>query len=71
VSSVIQANADGNSSLLAETITNAVVAANKKYGYSHIVASATKFGANYLGRAGAQLGVSPISDVVEILSEGK
>lgn len=71
VSSVIQANADGNSSLLAETITNAVVAANTKYGYSHIVASATKFGANYLGRAGAQLGVSPISDVVEILSEGK
>ena len=71
VSSVIQANADGNSSLLAETITNAVVAANKKYGYSHIVASATKFGANYLGRAGAQLGVSPISDVVEVLSEGK
>jgi electron transfer flavoprotein alpha subunit len=57
--------------LLAETITNAVVAANTKYGYSHIVASATKFGANYLGRAGAQLGVSPISDVVEILSEGK
>jgi electron transfer flavoprotein alpha subunit len=71
VSSVIQANANGNSSLLAETITNAVVAANKKYGYSHIVASATKSGANYLGRAGAQLGVSPISDVVEILSEGK
>ena len=46
------------------------MAANKKYGYSHIVASATKSGANYLGRAGAQLGVSPISDVVEVLSEG-
>mmetsp|Transcript_26584 Transcript_26584/g.45375 ORF Transcript_26584/g.45375 Transcript_26584/m.45375 type:complete len:344 (+) Transcript_26584:86-1117(+) len=69
VSSVIQANADGNSSLLAETVTNAVVAANEKHGYSHIVAAATKFGANYLGRAGAQLGVSPISDVVEVLSE--
>jgi len=68
VSSVIQANAGGNSSLLAETITNAVVAANEKHGYSHIVAAATKFGANYLGRAGAQLGVSPVSDVVEILS---
>ena len=70
VSSVIQANADGNSSLLAETVTNAVVAANAKYGYSHIVAAGTKFGANYLGRAGAQLGVSPISDVVEVLSAG-
>jgi len=71
VSSVIQAITDGNSSLLAETVTNAVVAANEKHGYSHIVAPGTKFGANYLGRAGAQLGVSPISDVVEVLSEGK
>lgn len=68
VASVIQANTDGKSSLLAETVTNAVVAANEKHGYSHIVAPGTKFGANYLGRAGAQLGVSPISDVVEILS---
>lgn len=70
VSSVIKASADGNnSSLLAETVTNAVVAANEKHGYSHIVTAATKFGANYLGRAGAQLGVSPVSDVVEVLSE--
>lgn len=71
VSSVIKAKADGDrSSLLAETVTNAVVAANEKYGYSHIVTAGTKFGANYLGRAGAQLGVSPVSDVVEVLSEG-
>ena len=71
VSTVIEAKADGNrSSLLAETVTNAVVAANEKHGYSHIVTAGTKFGANYLGRAGAQLGVSPISDVVEVLSEG-
>jgi len=69
VSSVIQASADGNSSLLAETVTNAVVAANEKHGFSHIVAPGTKFGANYLGRAGAQLGVSPVSDVISILSE--
>eukprot|EP00580_Thalassiosira_gravida_P001231 CAMPEP_0201600030 /NCGR_PEP_ID=MMETSP0492-20130828/1264_1 /ASSEMBLY_ACC=CAM_ASM_000837 /TAXON_ID=420259 /ORGANISM="Thalassiosira gravida, Strain GMp14c1" /LENGTH=351 /DNA_ID=CAMNT_0048062725 /DNA_START=53 /DNA_END=1108 /DNA_ORIENTATION=+ len=69
VTSVIQAKADGNSILLAETVTNAVVAANEKHGYSHIVAAATKFGANYLGRAGAQLGVSPVSDVVEVLSD--
>ena len=71
VSSVIKAKVDGDhSSLLAETVTNAVVAANEKYGYSHIVTAGTKFGANYLGRAGAQLGVSPVSDVVEVLSEG-
>ena len=69
ISSVLQATASGNSSLLAETITNAVVAANAKFAYTHIVAPATKFGGNYLGRAGAQLGVSPISDVIEVLSE--
>ncbi len=71
VSSVIQAKTDGSSNLLAETVTNAVVAANEKHKFSHIVAASTKFGANYLGRVGAQLGSSPISDVVEILSEGK
>jgi len=71
VSSVIQAKADGDhTDLLAETVTNAVVAANEKHGYSHIVTAGTKFGANYLGRMGAQLGVSPLSDVVEVLSEG-
>mmetsp|Transcript_12256 Transcript_12256/g.25344 ORF Transcript_12256/g.25344 Transcript_12256/m.25344 type:complete len:342 (+) Transcript_12256:233-1258(+) len=70
VSSVIQAKTAGNNSnLLAETVTNAVVAAQDKNGYSHIIAAATKFGANFLGRAGAQLGVSPISDVVEVLSQ--
>jgi|EP01082_Thalassiosira_pseudonana_P004886 electron transfer flavoprotein alpha subunit len=71
VTSVIEANTTsgvGNSNKLAETVTNAVVAANEKHGYSHIVAAGTKFGANYLGRAGAQLGVSPVSDVVEVLS---
>lgn len=70
VSNVIKADVGGSSSLLAETVTNAVVAANEKHGFSHIVAAATKFGANYLGRAGAQLGVSPVSDVVEVLSGG-
>jgi len=70
VSSVIQAKAEGDhASLLAETVTNAVVAANEKHGFTHIVTPGTKFGANYLGRAGAKLGVSPISDVVEVLSE--
>lgn len=69
VSNVLQVNADGNSKL-AETVSNAVVAANEQGGYSHVVCAATKFGSNYLGRVGAMLGVSPVSDVVEVLSEG-
>jgi electron transfer flavoprotein alpha subunit len=68
VSNVLQVNTDGNSKL-AETVSNAVVAANEQGGYSHVVCAATKFGSNYLGRVGAMLGVSPVSDVVEVLSE--
>lgn len=61
---------DDNALLLAETVSNAVVAANDANGYSHVVCAGTKFGANYLGRVGAMLGVSPVSDVVEVLSDG-
>ena len=63
-------HAGAPNSLILAGLIDAVVAANEKHGYSHIVTAGTKFGANYLGRAGAQLGVSPISDVVEVLSEG-
>lgn len=68
VSSVIRASSS-NSPMLAETVTNSVVAAQSKHSFSHIVVAATKFGSNFLGRAGAQLGVSPVSDVVEVLSQ--
>lgn len=57
--------------MLAETVSNAVVKANQEHGYSHVVCAGTKFGANYLGRVGALLGVSPVSDVVEVISQGE
>ena len=69
VESVLTVSTDDNA-LLAETVSNAVVAANDANGYSHVVCAGTKFGANYLGRVGAMLGVSPVSDVVEVLSDG-
>jgi electron transfer flavoprotein alpha subunit len=69
VSTVINASSDGKSSLLAETVSNAVKAAAEKQRYTHVVCAGTKFGSNYLGRIGAMLGVSPVSDVVEVLSD--
>lgn len=69
VSSVLQVS-DGSKNVLAETVSNAVVAAKDQGDFSHVVCAGTKFGSNYLGRVGAALGASPISDVVEIISEG-
>jgi len=58
-----------SSPLLAETVSEAVKSAQDANSYSHIVGAATKFGGNFLPRAGALLGVSPITDVIEICSE--
>ncbi|KAL3776215.1 hypothetical protein ACHAWO_008127 [Cyclotella atomus] len=73
VSTVLTVDSENNdnkgTSMLAETVSNAVVKANQEHGYSHVVCAGTKFGANYLGRVGALLGVSPVSDVVEVISE--
>jgi electron transfer flavoprotein alpha subunit len=51
----------------AETIAN-IVAANAE-GYTHILASATTFGKNFMPRIGALLDVQPISDIISIESE--
>mmetsp|Transcript_55017 Transcript_55017/g.80308 ORF Transcript_55017/g.80308 Transcript_55017/m.80308 type:complete len:340 (-) Transcript_55017:200-1219(-) len=50
----------------AESVTDAVVAAKESGDYSHIVTSSLKQNQNYLGRIGAKLDVSPISDVLKI-----
>jgi electron transfer flavoprotein alpha subunit len=72
VSSVLHVDGtEGKSSQLAETVANAVVGANEQFGgFSHVVCAGTKFGSNYLGRVGAMLGVSPVSDVIKVISEG-
>ena len=71
VQSILQAKLDGGSgALLAETVAEAVKAAAECGTFTHVVAASSKFGANFIPRAGALLGVSPVPDVVEILGEG-
>ena len=71
VQSILQAKLDGgNGALLAETVAGAVKAAVECGTFTHVVAASSKFGANFVPRAGALLGVSPVPDVVEILGEG-
>jgi len=70
VQSILQAKLDGDSgALLAETVAGAVKAAAECGTFTHVVAASSKFGANFIPRAGALLGVSPVPDVVEILGE--
>lgn len=55
--------------LVAETVSAHIQQAQKLYSFSHIVAPATKFGSNVLPRAAAVLGISPVTDIIEILSQ--
>lgn len=66
VTSVINTN---QSDSLAETISACVKKAQEMNQYSHILAPATKFGSNVLPRAAAVLDASPITDIVEVLSD--
>lgn len=60
----------GGAALLAERVADAVQAAVECGTFTHVVAANSKHGANFVPRAGALLGVSPVPDVVEILGEG-
>ena len=71
VGAILNAKVEKGGSLLAETVAEAVRAATSCGTFSHVLAASTKFGANFVPRAGALLGVSPVPDVVEILDEGE
>lgn len=53
---------------LAETISSLIVQAQKSKSFTHIIAPATKFGSNVIPRAAAMMDVSPVLDVIDILS---
>lgn len=56
---------------LAESISEAVKLAQTAPagGYTHILAPATKFGSNVLPRVASVLNTSPVTDIVQVLSE--
>ncbi len=54
---------------LAETISSLILQAQKSKSFTHIIAPATKFGSNVIPRAAAMMDVSPVLDVIDILSD--
>ena len=66
VSTVITTNVK---SILAESVSEAIQSAHTQHSFTHILAPATKFGANVLPRAAALIEASPITDVIEVVDE--
>lgn len=51
---------------LAESLTPLVLATQKQFKFSHIIAGGSRFSKSLLPRVAAKLDVSPISDVISI-----
>ena len=67
VKKVLKADNSGLEHASAESLA-AIVVANSD-GYTHVLASATTSGKNFMPRVGAKLDVQPISDITEVESE--
>lgn len=65
---VIVAEGDAFKGFTAENITPLVIATQKQFNFTHILAGATAFGKSILPRIAAKLDVSPVSDVIGIKS---
>lgn len=66
VKKVILADNEAYKGFLPEALTPLLLAAQKQFKFSHIVAPATAFGKNVAPRLAAKLDVSPISDIIGI-----
>lgn len=67
VKKVIKADDSGLEHSTAESLATIVIAIAE--GYTHILASATTSGKNFMPRVGAKLDVQPISDIIAVESE--
>lgn len=65
---VLVAEGDAFKGFTAENITPLVVATQKQFKFTHILAGATAFGKSILPRIAAKLDVSPVSDIIDIKS---
>ncbi|XP_042894980.1 electron transfer flavoprotein subunit alpha, mitochondrial isoform X2 [Parasteatoda tepidariorum] len=66
VTKVLMAENEAFKGLLPESLTPLILATQKQFSFSHIVAGASAFGKNLIPRVAAKLDVSPISDVIAI-----
>jgi len=69
VSRVLVAEDDKLAGFLSERLTPVIVASQKQFSFTHIVAGASAFGKALLPRVAAKLDVSPISEVIGIKDE--
>lgn len=65
---VIVAENEAFTGFLAESLAPLILAAQKQYNFTHIIAGASAFGKSILPRVASKLDVSPVSDVVGIKS---
>jgi len=66
VKKILVAENEAFKGLLAERVTPVVVAAQKQFNFTAIIASATSFGKGVIPRIAAKLNVAPVSDIIEI-----
>ncbi|OWF56140.1 electron transfer flavoprotein subunit alpha, mitochondrial-like [Mizuhopecten yessoensis] len=69
VQKVLLADNEAFKGFLPESLTPLLLATQKQFNFSHILAGATAFGKNLIPRVAAKLDVSPISDIIGIKSE--
>lgn len=69
VSKVLTAESPAFAGLTAESVTGVVLATQNQHKFTHIFAGATAFGKALLPRVAAKLDVSPISEVIDVVSE--
>lgn len=65
---VLVSESDAFNGFVAESLTPLVLATQKQFNFTHIVAGASALGKALLPRIAAKLDVSPISDVIGIKS---
>ncbi|KAL4716815.1 hypothetical protein ACJJTC_012626 [Scirpophaga incertulas] len=66
VSKVLVAEGDAFKGLTAEALTPLIIATQKQFNFTHILAPATAFGKSVLPRVAAKLDVSPITDIIGV-----
>ncbi|XP_049815285.1 electron transfer flavoprotein subunit alpha, mitochondrial [Schistocerca nitens] len=66
VSKILLAENDAFLGFTPETLTPLVLATQKQFNFSHIVAGASAFGKSVLPRIAAKLNVSPITDIIDV-----